>query len=299
MKKVYSLFQNITKFNILNFFLLVLFLSFSKNGSSQTSNGVLKGYVIDGSTNKKIPNAKISHSRLSVNSIYKNVETNIDGSYILETDPETYSVTFSVNGFQTKKIGDVIIKESYITYLDVVLYPISNENTNITNYSSSNDSLNFADSVKPTNYLAEQYSIANLSRKNALSFHSLSSETIEPGMDKNASYLLKRLNGLVVLDNPNNQQLQNLTVRGLGQRYNQVMLNGALLNSFNATSNAYPLDFIPTEAVENVSLNKNADPHLPADFSGGSVSINTKEFPEKDFMYALGGVGLSQYTIGK
>ena len=299
MKKVYSLFQNITKFNILNFFLLVLFLSFSKNGSSQTSNGVLKGYVIDGSTNKKIPNAKISHSRLSVNSIYKNVETNIDGSYILETDPETYSVTFSVNGFQTKKIGDVIIKESYITYLDVVLYPISNENTNITNYSSSNDSLNFADSVKPTNYLAEQYSIANLSRKNALSFHSLSSETIEPGMDKNASYLLKRLNGLVVLDNPNNQQLQNLTVRGLGQRYNQVMLNGALLNSFNATSNAYPLDFIPTEAVENVSLNKNADPHLPVDFSGGSVSINTKEFPEKDFMYALGGVGLSQYTIGK
>ncbi len=293
------MFQTSTKTYFLKFLFLALFLFCFNIGFSQIRNGYLKGYVIDGSTNKKILNAKISHSGVSINTIYKNTETGIDGSYILETDPETYTITYSAKGFQTKQIEGVNISENNLSYLDVVLYPVTNPNFNVNGLSLTTDSLNFADSVKSTNFRAEHYAVANLSQKNSADFQLLSSETIQPGIDKNASFVLKRLNGLVVLDNPNNQQLQTLTIRGLGQRYNQVTLNGALFNSFDATKRNFALDFIPTEAIDNVSLTKSADPFTPADYSGGSININTKEFPEKDFIYAQAGSGFSQYSIDK
>lgn len=276
------------------FFALLLFCF--NNSFSQTKNGTLKGNVIDGSNNKKIFNAKISHSGVSINTIYKNAETDIEGNYILETDPETYTITYSAKGFQTKIIEGIIISENNPNYLDVVLYPLSNNDTKL---ALSKDSLNFKDTVKVTNFRDEKYSIANLSRNKSADFHLLTSETIKPGIAKNTAYVLKSLSGVVVLENPRNRQLQTLNIRGLGERYNQVLLNGALFNSFDASSRMFAFDFLPTEIINNVSVIKNGNAHTPGDFSGGSININTNEFPEKDFIYALGGSGFSQYTIDK
>lgn len=285
-----------TKNKFIKFLFLTGLLFFFNNGFSQTKNGSLKGCVIDASNNKKIFNAKISHSGVSINTIYKNTETDIDGNYILETDPETYTITYSAKGFQTKQIQGITISENNVNYLDVVLYPISERDTNV---ALSKDSLYFTDTVKVTNFKNERYSISNLSRNKSADFHLLTSETLKPEIDKNAAYVLKRLNGVVVLENPRNRQLQTLNIRGLGERYNQVLLNGALLNSFDATTQAFAFDFLPTELIDNVSLNKNGNASVPGDFSGGSINITTKEFPEKDFIYALGGSGFSQYTIDK
>lgn len=284
--------NNLSKLLFLTFGVLFFF----NTGFSQTSNGVLKGYVIDGSNHKKILNANILHKGKSINTIYKDVQSDIDGRYLLETAPNTYTITYSAKGFQTKKIEGVNIIENNTTYLDVVLFPISESDTN---KGLSKDSLSYTDTLKVTDFRTEKYSVDNLSHSKSGDFHSLSSETIQPGIDKNAAYILKRLNGVVVLDNPRNRQLQTLNIRGLGERYNQVLLNGALLNSFDATSRMFAFDFLPTEAIENVSVTKIGSAHTPGDFSGGSINITTKEFPEKDFIYALAGSGFSQYTIDK
>lgn len=74
-----------------------------------------------------------------------------------------------------------------------------------------------------------------------------------------------------------------VVVRGLGEQYNQTMLNGVPMTSTENNKNAFSFDLIPAAAVDNIVVNKTATPDMPGSFAGGIVQINTKDFPAKQF----------------
>ncbi|MHA4807428.1 TonB-dependent receptor domain-containing protein [Flavitalea flava] len=124
-------------------------------------------------------------------------------------------------------------------------------------------------------------------------------KNIMEGTDKDAAQLLKRLNGIIVQDNPAQRGLQILTISGMGERYNQVLFNGAPFYSPDPTSKAYAFSLLPSSSIETISLQKTGNPSLPADFTGGSLNISTRDQPDSNFFFIRVQGGYSEGTTGK
>jgi len=99
--------------------------------------------------------------------------------------------------------------------------------------------------------------------------------------DSDAAEVAQRLTGVTVSEG------KYVFVRGLGERYSQTSLNGSSLPSPEPEREVVPLDLFPSGFLESLQTQKTYTPDLPADFSGGSVKIETKDFPNQ-FVVRLG-----------
>ncbi len=98
--------------------------------------------------------------------------------------------------------------------------------------------------------------------------------------DTNVATALTRVTGVTL------NQGKFVYVRGLGERYSSVQVNGAQVPSPELTRNVLPLDIIPSSIVESLKVQKAYSPDLPAHFGGGNVDIRTKSVPD-DFVFNL------------
>jgi TonB-dependent receptor len=121
----------------------------------------------------------------------------------------------------------------------------------------------------------------------------ISAETIKRTPDKNTSDVLKRISGASIQDN------RFVIVRGLNDRYNAALLNGAPLPSSEPDRKAFSFDIFPSNMIDNLVITKTASPDLPGDFAGGVIQINTKSVPEKDFQSITVGTGYNTITTFK
>ena len=70
-------------------------------------------------------------------------------------------------------------------------------------------------------------------------------------------------------------------VRGLGDRYSNTLMNGALIPSADPSKKAVQLDLFPSDLLQSVAIIKNATPDMPAEFAGGMVMIQTLRIPDE------------------
>jgi TonB-dependent receptor len=68
-------------------------------------------------------------------------------------------------------------------------------------------------------------------------------------------------------------------VRGLGDRYSNTLVNGALISSADPSKKAIQLDLFPSDLLQSVAINKTYTPDLPAEFAGGIVLVETLRLP--------------------
>ena len=80
-------------------------------------------------------------------------------------------------------------------------------------------------------------------------------------------------------------------IRGLGDRYSLSQLNGLVIPSADPYRNSAQLDLIPTNLLDNIVTSKTFTPDLPGNFTGGSVDIKTKSFPEQFTLTFSASVG--------
>ncbi|MCC7376577.1 MAG: TonB-dependent receptor [Verrucomicrobiales bacterium] len=70
-------------------------------------------------------------------------------------------------------------------------------------------------------------------------------------------------------------------IRGLGDRYNVTLLNGAEIPTADPYRRAAQLDMIPSAMIDRMVISKTFTPDLPGGFAGGAANIITRAFPEK------------------
>lgn len=70
-------------------------------------------------------------------------------------------------------------------------------------------------------------------------------------------------------------------VRGLGERYSSTLFNNAMLPSPDPVRRVLPLDLFPSSAMDQLSVQKTWSANLPAEFSGGSVQLKTRDVPDE------------------
>ena len=108
----------------------------------------------------------------------------------------------------------------------------------------------------------------------------MGSEQISRTGDTNVAAALTRVTGVTL------NQGKYVYVRGLGERYASVQLNGAQVPSPELTRNVLPLDIIPASIVDSLKVQKSYSPDLPGHYGGGNVDIRTKSVPD-EFVFDL------------
>ncbi|MBC7988012.1 MAG: TonB-dependent receptor [Luteimonas sp.] len=110
-------------------------------------------------------------------------------------------------------------------------------------------------------------------RTTAAVTEAISAEQIARTGDSDAATTLKRVTGLSVVDG------KYVFVRGLGDRYSSVLLNGAQIPSPDPTRRVIPLDLFPTELLEGVVIQKSYTADMPGEFGGGTIQLRTRGVP--------------------
>jgi hypothetical protein len=266
------------------FFLVVV------NCFAQESRGILKGRVIDGRTFHPVARVSVLSNKTSD----KKGWSSPDGSYLLSLSNGKHNVTFRMEGYQSKTISLVQILNDQITYLDIILDPVFSPRHRM------DTTITVADSAARIVFHQEtRRSVYNERMITNWQLHKINQNSNQTETDFNGSQLIKRLNAVILLENPRSQNTQqSLNISGLGERYNQAILNGAVLNSFDPVSRTFPFGIFPSETIESVSVQRIGNASMHGDFAGGTVEIKTKDVPDYNFYYVKVGAGFSDVTIG-
>lgn len=103
----------------------------------------------------------------------------------------------------------------------------------------------------------------------------ISTEQMSKGPDGDAAAAVKRVSGISIAGDGQ------VYVRGLGERYVNVQLNGITLSSPNFEKRVIPLDLFPTRLIGNLVVSKAFTADQPAEFAGGALQLRTKDYPDR------------------
>ena len=227
---------------------------------AQGDAGQVVGVVRDGFNAMALPGAPITVA--ATNDV---VYSELDGAFSLSLPAGRHEIRVSFSGYE-EVIVTVEVRAGTTTRVDVAL----------TMERFAEEVVVTGEATEPELFTAEAQLVER--QKSATIADNLASEEMKENADSNAASAMKRVTGLTVVDN------QYVFVRGLGERYSNTTLNGAVLPTTEPDKRVVPLDLFPTGLIESVSVVKSYLPDKPADFSGGLVEIDPLSFPTEPVM---------------
>ena len=108
---------------------------------------------------------------------------------------------------------------------------------------------------------------------------------IAKSADGGTGEVLKRVSGTSIQDN------KYVVVRGMNDRYNIALVDGAVLPSTEPNRKAFSFDIIPSSVLDQIVITKSGSADLPGDYSGGAIQILTKDIPAEAFTTISLGAG--------
>lgn len=236
-------------------------------------NGKITGRVLD-DKGETLPGANIKILELN-----KSLQSSSDGSYSLSLPKGTYTIEASYISFQTQRITGVVVANGKNTPLDIAMKAAKNELSEV---------------LVTSSYRAASVEGLYARQKNNASItDGITADQISRTSDNNTAQVLRRVSGLQVTDN------KFVVIRGLSERYNNVLLNNGQLPSTEPNRKNFSFDIVPSALLDNIEVYKTATPDLPGEFSGGTVKINTKDIPDENFTQLTIGSGFNSESTGK
>jgi hypothetical protein len=240
---------------------------FANKLSAQT--GAISGTVLD-DDNKPVKEYTI---RLSVAN-----KATIDqekGTFLFSAlNAGTYTYEVKAPGFESFKSENITVVEGQTTNTQVVLKTKS-QTTGDIRIERKTDK-NKGD-MEVTKMQINQAGVVDGINKN----------TFIKTPDSRVSQVFKRVSGASVQDN------KFVVVRGLSDRYNFALINGAPLPSTESDRKAFSFDIFPSNMLENLFIMKSATPELPGEFAGGVIDIKTIEPRSEKFQNIQIGTGFN------
>ncbi len=187
--------------------------------------------------------------------------TEMDGKYVLELEPGSYEIKVTFPAYEEKVVAVEVVAGEAQT-VDIVLGLVRfREEVLVT-----------AEAATPELFTSEAQMVER--KKASVIADNLAREEMTKNADSSAASAVQRVTGLSVVDN------QYVFVRGLGERYSNTLLNGAVMPTTEPDKKVVPLDLFPASLLDSIQVIKSYTPDKPADFSGGLVQIESRNFPE-------------------
>lgn len=221
------------------------------------STGSISGKITDKNTNEVLIGANVL-----IMGTTSGASTDLDGKFLIRgLTPGKYSVRISYISYQTITIENLDVKENQTYELNISLASASTELDEV---------LVTAEALRNT-----EASVLKIVQRSEGIVDGVSSELISKNNSSDGSDVLKRMTGVTIVEGKFSY------IRGVSDRYNNTLLNGAYLPSTDPEKKSFSYDIFPASLIENIVTAKTFTPDKPADFSGGLVQISTIEFPNK------------------
>jgi hypothetical protein len=254
----------------------ILFLSFFS--SLQAQNGSIAGIILDKQSKDALIGATV---RLKGAGDYAaGSATDLDGFFhIRNVPPGTYTATVSYTGYEDIVLSEIPVKADEKYTLDLVMSTsefVLAEVT-ITEYRKTNTVNAVLLEVKQAKQVVS----------------GVSSQQIAKSQDNNAAQVMQRVPGVTIVEN------RFVMVRGLSERYNNVMINNVVAPSTEVDKRTFSFDLISSSVLDRMLIYKSGSADLPGDFAGGVIKLHTIDEVDKNFTKLTLGIGYRDNTTGK
>lgn len=219
--------------------------------------GTIRGTVIEEETGEPLFSVTVIIAGTTTGAI-----TDFDGNFSFSVPPGRYDIQASFVSLETTTITGIEVKSGEVTVIEQIrLYPDVEE----------------LEAVVVTAQVAKstEAALITVKRKSPNMMDGISSASFRKIGDSNAAGAIKRVTGVSV------EGGKYVYVRGLGDRYTKTTLNGVDIPGLDPDRNSLQINIFPTALLNNMIILKTASADKPADFTGGLVNIETKNFPEE------------------
>jgi len=245
---------------------VALFMSVS---TVLAQNGKIRGTVIEDSNGEPMIGANVI-----INGTSNGAVTDLDGQFTINAAPGTYDIKISFVTFQPIIIEGVKVETGEVNLLGNIR--LQEEKSEL------QEVVVTAKAIKTT-----EAALMTVKKKAPGMMDGISSAKFKLIGDATAVEAVKRVTGVSI------EGGKYVYVRGLGDRYTKTTLNGVDIPGLDPDRNSLQMDIFPTNLIDNMIVNKTFTADLPADFTGGLVNIETKDFPDEKIMEVSLGIGFN------
>jgi hypothetical protein len=257
-------------------FFFLTFLSLSSFIARSQNTGAITGLLKD----KEFNNEPLAFANILIKNSSKGTTSDFDGKYTLDKlEPGVYIVQFSYVGYQTVEI-ETTIEAGKTNSIDVILEA---------------NSVSLNEVIVKTSVSRETESALLLQQQKAVVMETAigAQELTKKGVSDVATAVTKTAG----VSKQNNTK--GIFVRGLGDRYNITTLNGLPLPSNNPALKNIELGLFSTDIVENIGISKTFSSKNYADFGGGNINIDSKNFRGQPYVSLGLSLGGNSNVVGK
>lgn len=250
------------KLKFLFFGLLLSIVSFAQNSAK------VSGIITD-----KDSKQPVSFVSISLKGLMANAESDINGNYEITMKPGTYTIVYAFIGYKTLE-KQVTVTDNETLNLNIALQENSNsiEGIVITGSTKKTTETALIKEQQKAVEIKQSIGAQEMSRKGI--------SDVEEGLTK--------VTGISKVDG------RGIFVRGLEDRYNNLLINGLTVPSNNPFKKIIPLDIFPTDIVGIIETYKTFNTNLYGDFAGGTFNILTSTGEKSQTKFSLG----AGYTTG-
>lgn len=242
-------------------------------GFAFAQNGTIRGAVFEEATGEPLFGVSVLVKELSTGAV-----TDFDGKFEVQVAPGTYTIQVSYLSYTTFELTSVAVEAGQVNVLqDILMKEEASELETVT--------------VQASVIRTTESALMSVKRGAPNLLDGISASTFRQIGDGDAASAVKRVTGVSI------EGGKYVYVRGLGDRYTKTVLNGMDVPGLDPDRNTIQMDIFPTNVIDNIIVSKSFTSDLPADFTGGVVDIETKDFPEEKTMKLgiSGGVNPSMH----
>ncbi|GLU54006.1 TonB-dependent receptor [Dyadobacter frigoris] len=229
--------------------------------------GTIRGVIKDAKTKDALIGATIMIEGTQIGAA-----ADVEGNFTLANVPVgTHKVIISFVSYKTKEIPNVRVESGNTTVIDTEL---DEEGTALQEV--------VVRGSRATN--TEVAVISEIKQMKPIAV-GISAQQIQKSQDRDAAAAIRRVPGVSIVDN------RFVMIRGLGSRYNAVLINDVITPSSEVDTRAFSFDLVPSNIIDRMIVYKSGSAESPGDFAGGVIKIYTKRRPDANFTEAAATIG--------
>jgi outer membrane receptor protein involved in Fe transport len=233
------------------------------------NKGTIKGVIAD----KEMDNMGLPFATISIKGTNTGVNSDENGNYTFSVPAGSHMLVFAFLGYETIEVPVTIAAGE----------------TKIINQALASTSVEIEEVVIETTVSREKESALLLQQKNAVEIkQSIGAEEISRKGISDVEEGLTKITGVTKVES------RGLFVRGLEDRYNNLLVNGFAVPSNSPFNKIVPLDLFPTDIVGYMDIYKTFNADIYGDFAGATVNINTSQPTQSRTKISIG----AGYTTG-
>lgn len=244
--------------------------------SAVAQNGSITGIVTDEKTKEPIIGANVIIQGTQVGNA-----TDLEGKFqIANLKPGTYTLAISFITYKTHIVPDVVVDAGKVVTINAAM--LEDAGTELAEVV-----------IRGTREINNDMSLVNAIKESKLVVSGISAQQITKLPDRDAAQVMQRVSGVTISDN------RFVLVRGIPERYNQLMMNGVVGPSTEIDRRSFSFDLIPAGAIDQLLVYKSGTAELPGDFAGGVVKVITRKPTDERFIAVGMSAGYRTNTTGQ